>query len=113
VAEIWRKRQALCLAGQLPDNASDANAVIRELRHLVDTRLHPAVTNVMRRDLVCAIRVNRVSYKDASANQTQDCCDCFNHFINPMYGSVPQAANRGGFSYDHERDSRSQNDQCI
>jgi hypothetical protein len=38
----WHKRHALCLASQLPDNASDANAVIRELQHLVDTWLHPA-----------------------------------------------------------------------
>jgi len=40
MAENWHKRQALCLAGQLPDNASDANAVIRELQHLVNTWLH-------------------------------------------------------------------------
>ena len=39
--------------------------------------------------------------------------DCFNHFINPMYGSVPRPPNRGGFLYEHERDNRSQNDQCI
>jgi hypothetical protein len=30
------------LAGQLPDNASDANAVIRELQDFVDSWLHPA-----------------------------------------------------------------------
>jgi len=36
----WHKRQALCLASQLPDNASDANAVIRELQDLVDSWLH-------------------------------------------------------------------------
>jgi hypothetical protein len=38
----WHKRHALILAGQLPENASDANAVIRELQHLVDTWLHVA-----------------------------------------------------------------------
>lgn len=42
MAENWHKRHALCLAGQLPDNASDANAVIRELQNLVDKWLHPA-----------------------------------------------------------------------
>ena len=38
----WHKRHALNLASQLPENASDANAVIRELQHLVDTWLHVA-----------------------------------------------------------------------
>ena len=38
----WHKRHALILAGQLPEHASDANAVIRELQHLVDTWLHVA-----------------------------------------------------------------------
>ena len=32
----WHKRHALSLASQLPENASDANAVIRELQDLVD-----------------------------------------------------------------------------
>jgi hypothetical protein len=36
----WHKQHALNLAAQLPENASDANAVIRELQHLVDTWLH-------------------------------------------------------------------------
>jgi hypothetical protein len=36
----WHKRHALGLASQLPDNASDANAVIRELQDLVDSWLH-------------------------------------------------------------------------
>jgi hypothetical protein len=40
MSENWHKRHALVLAGQLPENASDANAVIRELQHLVDTWLH-------------------------------------------------------------------------
>jgi hypothetical protein len=44
MAENWHKRHALMLAAQLPDNASDANAVIRELQNLVDTWLHPAAT---------------------------------------------------------------------
>jgi hypothetical protein len=47
----WHRRQALVLASQLPDNASDANAVIRELQRLVDTWLHvpetPATANVL------------------------------------------------------------------
>jgi hypothetical protein len=38
----WHKRHALNLASQLPENASDANEVIRELQHLVDTWLHAA-----------------------------------------------------------------------
>jgi hypothetical protein len=44
MSENWHKRHALVLAGQLPENASDANAVIRELQHLhlIDTWLHPA-----------------------------------------------------------------------
>jgi hypothetical protein len=42
MAENWHKRHALMLASQLPDNVSDANAVIRELQNLVDTWLHPA-----------------------------------------------------------------------
>jgi len=36
----WHKRHALSLASQLPENASDANAVIRELKDLVDSWLH-------------------------------------------------------------------------
>jgi hypothetical protein len=32
----------LQLAAMLPDNASDATAIIRELQHLVDTWLHVA-----------------------------------------------------------------------
>jgi hypothetical protein len=42
MAENWHKRHALGLACQLPDNASDANAIIRALQDLVDTWLHPA-----------------------------------------------------------------------
>jgi hypothetical protein len=42
MAENWHKRHALMLASQLPDNASDANAVLRALQDLVDTWLHPA-----------------------------------------------------------------------
>jgi hypothetical protein len=42
MSENWHKRHALQLASQLPENASDANAVIRELRHLVDTWLDVA-----------------------------------------------------------------------
>jgi hypothetical protein len=38
MAENWHKRHALSLAAQLPDNASDANAVVRELQRLVDIR---------------------------------------------------------------------------
>jgi hypothetical protein len=44
MAENWHKRQAISLAAQLPENVSDAHAVIRELQHLVDTWLHPAET---------------------------------------------------------------------
>jgi len=32
-----------------------------------------------------AIGVDRVSYKDASAEQTQNCRDCFNHFDVPSF----------------------------
>jgi hypothetical protein len=42
MSENWHKRHAIGLACQLPDNASDANAIIRELQNLVDTWLHPA-----------------------------------------------------------------------
>lgn len=40
MSENWHKRHALQLASQLPENASDANAIIRELQHLVNTWLH-------------------------------------------------------------------------
>jgi hypothetical protein len=43
MSENWHRRHALSLASQLPDNASDAAAVIRELQHLVDSWLHPAI----------------------------------------------------------------------
>ena len=46
MAENWHKRHALMLASQLPENASDANAIIRALQDLVDTWLHPAVTGI-------------------------------------------------------------------
>ena len=42
MAENWHKRHALMLGSQLPENASDGNAIIRELQSLVDTWLHPA-----------------------------------------------------------------------
>jgi hypothetical protein len=41
MSENWHKRHALTLASQLPENASDAAAVIRELQHLVNSWLHP------------------------------------------------------------------------
>jgi hypothetical protein len=40
MSDNWHKRHALQLASMLPDNASDANAIIRELQNLVDTWLH-------------------------------------------------------------------------
>jgi hypothetical protein len=40
------KRHALLLAAMLPDNARDANAIIRELQSLVDTWLHPDPTAI-------------------------------------------------------------------
>jgi hypothetical protein len=36
----WHKRHAMVLAGQLPENASDARAVIRALQDIVDYWLH-------------------------------------------------------------------------
>jgi hypothetical protein len=36
----WYKRHALQLACQLPDNAADARAVLREVQDIVDSRLH-------------------------------------------------------------------------
>jgi hypothetical protein len=42
MSENWHRRHALQLAAMLPDNASDANAIIRELQNLVDSWLHPA-----------------------------------------------------------------------
>jgi hypothetical protein len=41
VAENWHKRHAVTLASQLPENATEANAVIRELESLIDW-LYPA-----------------------------------------------------------------------
>jgi hypothetical protein len=36
----WYKRHALQLACQLPDNAADARAILREVQSIVDTWLH-------------------------------------------------------------------------
>ena len=41
MSENWHKRHAVSLASQLPENAVDANAVIRELERLIDW-LYPA-----------------------------------------------------------------------
>jgi hypothetical protein len=38
----WHKRHALMLASQLPDNADDARAVLREVQNIVDGWLHVA-----------------------------------------------------------------------
>jgi hypothetical protein len=47
----WHKRHALMLASQLPDNAADARAVLREVQSIVDTWLHvepePAPSKVL------------------------------------------------------------------
>jgi hypothetical protein len=47
----WYKRHALCMASQLPDNAADARAVLREVQDIVDTWLHvepePAPSKVL------------------------------------------------------------------
>jgi hypothetical protein len=47
----WHKRHALQLACQLPDNASDARAILREIDDLVDKWLHvpevPAPSKVL------------------------------------------------------------------
>jgi hypothetical protein len=40
MSENWHKRHALSLASQLPDNASDARAVLREVQCIVDSWLH-------------------------------------------------------------------------
>jgi hypothetical protein len=42
MAENWHKRHAISLACQLPDNAEDANLIIRALQDLVDSWLHVA-----------------------------------------------------------------------
>jgi hypothetical protein len=42
MAENWHRRQAVCLACQLPDNAEDARLVLREALNLVDYWLHVA-----------------------------------------------------------------------
>jgi hypothetical protein len=50
MAENWHKRQALQLACQLPENAEDARAILREVQDLVDTWLHvekPAPSKVV------------------------------------------------------------------
>jgi hypothetical protein len=49
MSENWHKRHAVVLAGQLPENAPDANAVIRELQSLVDW-LYPAEVVTLVRD---------------------------------------------------------------
>jgi hypothetical protein len=47
----WHRRQAMMLASQLPENATDANAVIQALRELVDSWLYieapPAPSKVL------------------------------------------------------------------
>jgi hypothetical protein len=47
----WYKRHALTLACQLPDNAADARAVLREVQDIVDSWLHvepePAQSKVL------------------------------------------------------------------
>jgi hypothetical protein len=47
----WHKRYALMLASQLPDNAADARAVLREAQDIVDAWLHvapePVPSNVL------------------------------------------------------------------
>jgi len=53
MTENWHKRHAIGLACQLPENASDANTIIRELQNLVDTWLHPAETQHRPRSLPC------------------------------------------------------------
>ena len=35
--------------------------------------------------LLRVISVDRMSYKDANANQNQNCRDCFNHLDEPRY----------------------------
>jgi hypothetical protein len=57
MAENWHKRHALMLPSQLPENASDANAIIRELQDLVDTWLHPAEAPVPSK-VFTLVRVN-------------------------------------------------------
>jgi hypothetical protein len=50
MSENWHKRHALMLASQLPDNASDARAVLRAVEDIVDTWLHvepPSGTKVV------------------------------------------------------------------
>ena len=47
----WYKRHALTIACQLPDNAADARAVLREVQDIVDSWLHvepePAPSKVL------------------------------------------------------------------
>jgi len=40
MSENWHKRHVLSLACQLPDNASDARAVLREVQSIVDSWRH-------------------------------------------------------------------------
>jgi hypothetical protein len=44
MSDNWHKRHAVHLVAQLPDNADDARAVLREAQNLVDSWLHPPVT---------------------------------------------------------------------
>ena len=47
----WHKRHALMLASQLPENAADARAVLRETQSMVNSWLHvepePAQSKVL------------------------------------------------------------------
>jgi hypothetical protein len=40
MSDNWHRRHAIQLACQLPDDASDARAILREVQNLVDTWLH-------------------------------------------------------------------------
>jgi hypothetical protein len=53
----WHKRHALQLACQLPDNADDARAVLREVQSIVDTWLHPVSAPVPNK-VVALVRDN-------------------------------------------------------
>ena len=71
-----------------------------------------------------AISVDRMSYKDASANQAQDYRDCFNHFDapTPHYKErliaracfkIASSARRNGFIPDTEKSSRIANQKPL
>jgi hypothetical protein len=54
--EQWHRRQALCLASQLPDGPDDALAVLDCVRELVGTFLHSDTPEPAKATIVTLVR---------------------------------------------------------